>query len=78
MKDAIRAMARREGHGMATVTNRALPLRLMRRMERLGLVQRAGRVVVCDGDGWAIQPERERDGWTVTRAGMMEVTDDRN
>lgn len=60
---------RREGHGMATITNRQIPLRTMKRLESLGLVKDSGLVLVCDGDGFAVQPERWRTGWTLTRAG---------
>ena len=63
----LQAMQRREEHGMATLTNRRLPLRTMKHLESLGLVKDAGPVAVCDGDGFIVQPERYRVGWTLTQ-----------
>jgi hypothetical protein len=66
----LKDMRRREGHGMATLTNRQLPLKTMKRLESLGFVKDAGLVAVCDGDGFTVQPERWRQGWTLTHAGQ--------
>lgn len=34
-----------------------------------GLVKRAGRVTLCDDDGFTIQPERYREGYRLTAKG---------
>lgn len=33
------------------------------------LVRSLGLVAVCDGDGFTLQPERWREGWTLTPKG---------
>lgn len=40
-----------------------------RRLEEKGLAKYKGLGVVCDGDGFALQPERERDCWAITAKG---------
>jgi hypothetical protein len=42
-----------------------------------GLVKDAGFAVACDGDGFALQPERYRQGWTITEAGKKALEAER-
>lgn len=59
--------ATRHFDGMAART--AASLRRLRALEASGLVEAIGLVTVCDGDGYSIQPEREREGFRITKAG---------
>jgi hypothetical protein len=40
----------------------------MEKAARMGLAESA-RCVVCDDDGFTKEPEREREGWTITPLG---------
>lgn len=50
-------------------TSRQLPLAVMRQCIAAGLCRCIGMAYVCDDDGWIVQPERERLGYTLTDAG---------
>jgi hypothetical protein len=49
---------------------------VLRAVER-GLAQSVGDVVMCDGDGWIIEPERYREGFTLTDAGRAKLAEHR-
>jgi len=66
---ALRAVAWGTKHFGALVTGRATPLRTVRRLVALGLVESAGTVAVCDGDGFLVRPERHRQGFRLTASG---------
>lgn len=69
MKQDLCTIQHLEQHGMSTMTNRAFPLRRMKRLESLGLVESAGMAALCDGDGFTIQPERWAESWRLTQSG---------
>ena len=54
-------------------TNRQLPLRDMRRAMANGLAECVGLVSMCDDDCFAIQPERYRLGYTLTKKGKRAI-----
>jgi hypothetical protein len=62
-------------HFGALVTGRMTRKTTVLRLFRKGLVADAGMVVMCDGDGFTIQPERYRQGWKITRAGLKALKD---
>lgn len=68
-KRALQTARRAEGLGMSGVLpGRRTRRSTLRSLEAAGLM-RSEMMVVCDGDGYALQPERERRGWTLTAAG---------
>ena len=50
-------------------TGRGCPRRDMIRTRDAGLVESIGQVVMCDDDGFTIEPERYREGWVLTESG---------
>lgn len=58
-------------HFGGLLSSRADPLHVIRRLVSKGLAQSVGSVVVCDGDGHAVVPERYRDGWGLTDLGAQ-------
>lgn len=61
-------------HFGGIITNRQLPLAVMRQCMKAGLCKSIGMVYVCDADGFIKQPERERRGYVLTDKGR-EVLD---
>lgn len=59
----------------ALFTGRHFPVRKMRALESRGLVTSIGACALCDGDGFIIMPERYRDGWQLTAAGIASLVD---
>lgn len=57
-------------------TCNAIRPRDMRRLEALGMVESMASVV-CDGDGFIIQPERRGTGWKLTNAGLAAADEPR-
>jgi hypothetical protein len=51
------------------LTGRAFPRRRMLGYVRRGLAKSVGQVLVCDGDGCPLDPEREREGFVLTEQG---------
>lgn len=49
-------------------TGRSIRVATMRRLAARGLV-RSEAMIVSDGDGFAVQPERWRTGWVLTARG---------
>ena len=76
MKQDLCKIQRLERHGMSTMTNRTFPLRRMKQLESLGLVESAGIAVLCDGDGFTIQPERWGESWRLTQSGRDAIQSD--
>ena len=59
--------------GMCVETSRTVRVAVMRELQQLGLVQKI-RAVKCDGDGFALQPERLGPAWKFTDAGLAKAT----
>jgi hypothetical protein len=59
--------ANRQGFAGA-FTGRAIRRFTMKRLQERGLVH-PERLVVCDGDGFALDQERFREGWLLTSEG---------
>ena len=57
-------------HFGGIITNRQLPLAVMRQAVKLGLCKSNGMGLVCDGDGFIEQPERERMCYVLTDQGQ--------
>lgn len=66
---ALETVAWGTEHFGALVTGRQTRLREMVALHAKGLVADAGMGVVCDGDGFILQPERYRQGWKITAKG---------
>lgn len=67
--DVLQALAWGEKHFGSLTTGRTIRLRDMRRCIESGLAESVGPVVLCDGDGYTIEPERYRAGYRMTEAG---------
>lgn len=70
---ALMEAARLERYDMSLCTGGPVLLRHVLRLEDLGYLERIGPVVECDGDGFALQPERYRDAWKLTKLGRDHV-----
>lgn len=70
MMDALETTAWGMKHFGGIITNRQLPLAVMRQCVKAGLCRCIGMVVVCDADGFTEQPERERMGYVLTEQGQ--------
>lgn len=57
-------------HFGSLVTGRNVRKRTVLALERKGLAESAGCVVLCDADGFTVEPERYREGWRPTLAGL--------
>lgn len=57
-------------HFGGIITNKQLPLSVMRRAIKLGLCRSNGMGYVCDADGFIEQPERERTCYVLTEQGQ--------
>jgi hypothetical protein len=75
-RDALYSVAWGVRHFGGLVASDATPTRVLRALERRGLVASQGDVLVCDGDGCALDPERYREGWELTPAGRAELERD--
>lgn len=69
MMDCLETTAWGEKHFGGIITNKQLPLAVMRQCVKAGLCKSIGMVTVCDADGFAEQPERERRGYVLTERG---------
>lgn len=69
-RDAIESIYWAMNNFGSLVTNRALPRSRVLRLVELGLVKSIGDVVMCDDDGFTIQPERYREGFRLTSEGL--------
>lgn len=56
-------------HFGGIITNRQLPLAVMRQCVKAGLCKCIGMVYVCDADGFIEQPEKQRRGYVLTDEG---------
>lgn len=74
MMDCLETTAWGMKHFGGIVTNRQLPLSVMRKCIQAGLCRCIGMVYVCDDDGFFVQPERMRRGYVLTEKGR-EVLD---
>jgi hypothetical protein len=68
---ALREVAWGTEHFGALVTGGPTRKRDVMALAKLGLVADAGMCVMCDGDGFKIQPERYRRGWKITAKGKL-------
>lgn len=62
-------------HFGGIITNRQLPLAVMRQAVKLGLCKCNGMGLVCDADGFIEQPERERMCYVLTDKGRKVLDD---
>lgn len=69
MLDCLDTTAWGMEHFGGIITNKALPLAVMRQCVKAGLCKSIGMVLVCDDDGFIKQPERERRGYVLTEKG---------
>lgn len=72
---ALRAVAWGTEHFGALVAGGETQKRIVAALARKGLVEGVGDVLVCDGDGFAVHPERYRPGWRITAAGKKALAD---
>ena len=70
MMDALESTAWGMKHFGSIVTNRVLPLSVMRKCIEAGLCKSVGMVEMCDGDGFRVEPTREREGYVLTALGQ--------
>lgn len=66
--DVLETTERFEGHGMSYCPEGPL-VSVAEWLCKCGFLRSMGYVQVCDGDGWALQPEREAVGYVLTRNG---------
>lgn len=57
-------------HFGGLISGGSLRRRDVMRLVKLGLARSLGMVTVCDDDGFALEPEREREGFALTEAGQ--------
>lgn len=69
MLDCLDTTAWGMKHFGGIVTNKQLPLAVMRQCVKAGLCKSIGMVALCDADGFTIQPERYRTGYVLTEKG---------
>lgn len=62
-------------HFGGIITNKVLPLAVMRQCVKAGLCRSNGMGYVCDADGFIEQPERERLCYVLTDAGRKVLDD---
>lgn len=68
-RDGMHSMRWAMRHFDALTTGRSFPLRIARRLRDKGLIESAGMMAQCDGDGHIIEGRAEREGWRPTDAG---------
>jgi hypothetical protein len=71
MRNCLETTAWGMKHFGGITTNRQLPLRVMRQCIAAGLCKENGMGVLCDDDGFAKQPERERMCYVLTEQGRL-------
>ena len=62
-------------HFGGIITNKQLPLSVMRQCIKAGLCKSNGMGLVCDDDGFIKQPERERMCYVLTENGRKVLDD---
>ena len=70
MIDALQSTAWGMEHFGSILTNKQLPLAVMRQCVKAGLCKSNGMGYVCDADGFIEQPERERMCYVLTEEGQ--------
>lgn len=75
MMDCLETTAWGMKHFGSIMTNKVLPLAVMRQCIKAGLCKQNGMAYVCDADGFIEQPERERMSYVLTDAGQKAVDD---
>ena len=74
LRDALEDAASRWARmGWYLTSSRDVRLRTIVELHALRLLEFVGAVTICDGDGWAKEPERFRDGYGVTSEGWALV-----
>lgn len=71
--DVLDALAWAEKHFGSLTTNRHLPRRDVMRAVKKGLAKSIGMAVLCDDDGFHIEPERYCEGFILTEAGRKRI-----
>lgn len=69
-RDAVETLAWGMKHFGGLVTNNQCPRRVVMRLVEMGLAESIGSVIVCDGDGFTVEPERWREGFRLTTLGV--------
>lgn len=72
-QDVMEHVAHNHSFGWATIASKGFPKPARERLLVAGLIEDAGAVALVDGDGFTIQPERYRQAWKLTPAGIAEV-----
>jgi hypothetical protein len=72
-QDALDHLEHMARFGWVALTGRTIRRATMVRLAARHLVRDAGMTVVVDGDGYALEPERLRQGWELTEAGRSEA-----
>jgi hypothetical protein len=65
----LQHVAEQEVHWTGACTSTRFPRRYAESLRESGLLDTV-MLRICDGDGWALQPERERIGYCLTAAGV--------
>ena len=73
MMDCLETTAWGEKHFGGIITNRQLPLTVMRRCVKAGLCKSNGMGYVCDADGFIEQPEKMRRCYVLTDKGREAI-----
>lgn len=73
--DALDTIAWGGKHFGSLCTGRLFPRRRMLGLVRRGLVESCGMVALCDDDGCLVDPERLREGFKLTTAGIATLRD---
>ena len=58
-------------------TSRQVRRRDVLRLINEGLAKSIGQAVLCDDDGWPLDPERYREGYVLTDAGRAKLAEHR-
>jgi len=69
-RDAIDALAWGTLHFGSLHTNRVVRRRTVLSLVRRGLAESVGQTMVCDADGFHVEPERYREGFRLTARGQ--------
>ena len=72
--EALSQIANVEDGGLdGMCSGRIFTKRMLDGLVRRGMLIRGGTGVVCDGDGFTIEPERERQLWKITPDGRKAI-----
>lgn len=74
-RDAVGTIAWGHRHFGSVLTGRQNRRSTVLKLVALGIAESAGQVMVCDGDGFHIEPERWREGFRLTPEGLRIAAD---